>query len=95
MFRHFKGNFKGHSYDSDLPPTVFFQNATNCKEFGKFISNTLMERIANGTITVLGRVGECDPPFLVNLWIKDCPFSLDTLKKVPRLLEQKCIYDVI
>ena len=107
MFRHFKGNFKGHSYDSDLPPPIFFQNAVNCKEFGKFISDTLMDRIANGSITVLGRVGECDPPFLVlpitvepskprmchderflNLWIKDSPFSLDTLKEVPRLLEE-------
>ncbi|CAC5388722.1 unnamed protein product [Mytilus coruscus] len=68
-------------------------------------------RIANGSITVLGRVEECEPPFLVlpitiepskprmchderflNLWIKDYPFSLDTLREVPREFREELKY---
>ncbi|VDI23460.1 Hypothetical predicted protein [Mytilus galloprovincialis] len=86
---------------------AYFQNSASCKGFEKFLCDTLLERIANGSLTVIGRVGECDPPLLVlpitiepskprmchderylNLWIKDFPFSLDTLKEVPRLIEK-------
>ena len=65
MFRHFKGNFKGKSYDSSSPPPAYFPNASSCTGFTKFISDTLLERIANGSISVVGKVGECEPPFLV------------------------------
>ncbi|CAG2246538.1 unnamed protein product [Mytilus edulis] len=107
MFKHFKGNFRGRCYDSSLPQPAYFQNSASCKGFEKFLCDTLLERIANGSLTVIGRVGECDPPLLVlpitiepskprmchderylNLWIKDFPFSLDTLKEVPRLIEK-------
>ncbi|CAG2211261.1 unnamed protein product [Mytilus edulis] len=107
MFKHFKGNFRGRCYDSSLPKPAYFQNSASCKGFEKFLCDTLLERIANGSLTVIGRVGECDPPLLVlpitiepskprmchderylNLWIKDFPFSLDTLKEVPRLIEK-------
>ncbi|KAJ8311269.1 hypothetical protein KUTeg_011179 [Tegillarca granosa] len=59
-------------------------------------------------MSVIGRVGECSPPYLVmpitiesskprmchdarfflNLCVKDYPFTLDTLKEVPRLIER-------
>ncbi|VDI58269.1 Hypothetical predicted protein [Mytilus galloprovincialis] len=103
LFKH----FKGRCYDSSLPQHAYFQNSASCKGFEKFLCDTLLERIANGSLTVTGRVGECDPPFLIlpitielskpcmchderyfNLWIKDFPFSLDTLKEVPRLIEK-------
>ena len=108
MFRHFKGNFKGKSYDSDKPVPEYFQNAKICKNHTEFIVKTLEERIENGSLSVLGRVGEVDPPFLIlpitveptkprmchderflNLWICDSPFQLDTLKEVPRLVENR------
>ena len=77
MFKYFKGNFKGHSYDSDSPPPVYFQNSAICKGFEKFISDTLLERIANDSLSVLGRVGECDPPLL------DLPITIEPSK--PRM----------
>ena len=55
------------------------------------------ERIRNGSISLVGKVGECKQPNLVLplsghpsqdfdhderfLWVKDNPFELDTLKK--------------
>lgn len=107
MFKHFKGNFKGKSYNADQPVPSYFPNASNCKYHTQFIVKTLEERIENGLLTVLGRVGEVEPPILVmpitiepskprmchderflNLWIKDFPFKLDTLKEVPRMVEK-------
>jgi len=65
FFRQFKGNFEGLDYNSDTPPHTVFQNATNCSEFVPFIIDTLTERICNGSISVVGKVGECTPPHLV------------------------------
>ena len=64
-FTCFKGNFKGKSYDSPTPPHVYFPNAGNCKNHTQFIVDTLLERIKNGSMTVWGKVGCCDPPHLV------------------------------
>ena len=105
FFRHFKGDFKGESYDSDKPPFRVFSNSSACAGFVEFITTTLLDRVENGSLQVWGKVGECMPPRLVmpltveptkprlchderflNLWIVDSPFSLDTLKDVPRLV---------
>jgi hypothetical protein len=59
------------------PPPVYFQNSAICKGFEKFISDTLLERIANDSLSVLGRVGECDPPLL------DLPITIEPSK--PRM----------
>lgn len=104
-FKHFKGNFKGKAYDSNLPQRIFLYNASICKGFKDFIIEALSERVQNGSMSVWGKVGEVEPPFLVmpltvepskprlchderylNLWIKDLPFVLDTLKDVPRIV---------
>lgn len=105
LFCRFKGNFQGRCFDSKTPPPTSLYNSKNCMKYVDFISNTLEERIVNGSIEVLGRVGEVPPPRIVmpltveptkprlchderflNLWIKDLPFSLETLKDVPRLI---------
>lgn len=65
MFKHFKGNFKGKSYNADQPVPSYFPNALNCKDHTQFIVKTLEESIENGSLTVLGRVGEVEPPILV------------------------------
>lgn len=107
FFKPFKGNFKGKSYSSDVPPSVYFPNSTSCAQFKDYIVKTLYERLENGSLTLIGKVGFCEPPHLVlpltveptkprlchderflNLWVKDCPFSLDTLKDVPRLVQR-------
>jgi len=110
FFKPFKGNFKGVSYKTSTPPAAYFPNASNCEKFVPFIVETLTERIKNGSISVIGKVGECDPPHLVlpitiepskprlchderflNLWIKDSPFQLDTLKEIPRIIEKNSL----
>ena len=65
MFKHFKGNFKGKSFDCDFPPPAYFPNAKNCRDYSDFIAETFLDRIRNGSVSVIGRVGVCDPPYLV------------------------------
>ena len=110
FFTHFKGNFKGKPYDSEKPPTVYFQIAPGCKKYGQFICDTLYQKIRSGAIRVLGKVGECCPPHVVmplvvepskprlchddrflNLWVRDLPFKLDTLRDVHRLVRENAV----
>lgn len=65
FFTHFKGNFKGCSYNSLFPPQRFFQNAPICKQFKEFICSELYERILNGSLSVVGKVGECELPHII------------------------------
>ena len=100
FFTHFKGNFAGKCYDSPSPTKEYFRNSDSSKKIAGFIKETVV-----GSMSVWGRVGECDPPHLVmpltiepskprlchderflNLWIIDKPFTLDTLKDIPRLI---------
>ena len=109
FFNPFQGNFKGKAYNSSFPPPTEFPNASNCADFVPFIIDTLYERKRNGSLSVVGKVGDCDPPHLIlpitiepnkprlchderflNLWIKDSPFHLDTLREVPRIIDQHC-----
>lgn len=106
-FQHFKGNFKGRSYNSNTPPQQFFQNSSSCKPFVNFIKQELIERLKSGSLRLWGRLGECEMPHLIlpitieptkprlchderflNLWIKSLHFQLETLKDVPRLVNQ-------
>ena len=105
FFRRFKGNFKGKSYDCEIPPKQYFPNSQNCSNHADFIRDELYERISTGAIRLLGRVGECVPPRIImpltveptkprlchderflNLWVKDLPFHLETLRDIPRLV---------
>ena len=65
FFRHFKGDFQGKFYDSDFPPRAVFPNSSTCFAFADFITSTIVERIRSGPISIWGRVGEVDPPYLV------------------------------
>lgn len=64
-FKHFKGNFKGVSYNSRIPPGCIFGNAKNCSNYVDLISETLISRLKQGSISLWGKVGDCDPPYLV------------------------------
>ena len=107
FFRHFKGNFKGRHFDSNIPHKQYFQNSASCAKYADFISRELCERISTGCIKLLGIVGFCQPPKVVmpltiepskprlchderflNLWIKDLPFHLETLKDNHRLVQK-------
>lgn len=64
-FRHFSGIYKGTSYDSDRPPIRFFKNNSSCRPFADFVRQTLLDRLATGAVSLLGKVGEVKPPHLV------------------------------
>ena len=60
-----KGNFKGEHFYSAFPPQRIFYNHKSCASFAKFISDTILQRLSTGAISVWGKVGEVDPPHLV------------------------------
>ena len=64
-FRHFKGDFKGSSYDSGRPPAKTFKNNTSCKPFNQFVQKTLIDRVKCGATTIVGKVGVAYPPHIV------------------------------
>ena len=64
-FRPFKGRFRGEQFNSDRPPQRQFKNSTSCKPFVNFVQKTLLQRIENGAISLLGKVGEVEPPYLI------------------------------
>ncbi|XP_062591418.1 uncharacterized protein LOC134252891 [Saccostrea cucullata] len=65
FFTHFRGNFRGSSYNSLLPPKRFFHNSPVCKQFKEFICSELYERIVNGSLSVVGKIGECELPHTI------------------------------
>ncbi|CAC5394780.1 unnamed protein product [Mytilus coruscus] len=111
---HFKGDFWGNFYDDKFPPCRIFNNSNKCKKFSSFITETVMERLKNGSIECIGKVGLVKPPHIVapltveptkprlcinlmylNNWIKDIPFSLDTLKNVPQSVRENAYFTTI
>ena len=65
LFKPFKGNFKGSSYDSLLPPPMRLENVKVCEQFRDFITDTVVDWIDAGVLAVRGRVGEVTSPHLV------------------------------
>ncbi|XP_064642018.1 uncharacterized protein LOC135496581 [Lineus longissimus] len=65
FFQPFKGYFKGEFYDSKLPPAMVFHNAPNCAQHKEDIVSHLEEGLRNGSLELVGKVGEVDPPHLV------------------------------
>ena len=109
--KSFKGEFWGENFDSDYPPQRLFNNSNKCKSFISFINDTIKERLQNGSIECVGKVGHVSPPrivapltvepskprFCINLmylnnWIVDRPFSLDTLKDIPRVIKENACF---
>ena len=65
FFRPFKGSYKGRNYECGSPPPCVFPNHLSCKPFASFISDTLLDRLRSGAISLWGKVGECTPPHLI------------------------------
>ena len=74
FFAHYKGSYKRFNYKCDRPPARIFAHHLSCKAFAQFISDTLIERLASGAISLWGKVGECPPPHLV------MPLTVETFK---------------
>ncbi|KAK3744573.1 hypothetical protein QZH41_013487, partial [Actinostola sp. cb2023] len=65
FFAPFKGSFQGKKYCSNIPHEAIFPNAASCGPFSDFISKTIMDRVINGSLHIVGKVGSCHPPHLV------------------------------
>ena len=65
IFNHFKEFFVQQFYESNFPPRKIFPNSKSCASFEGFITDTIMERVRNGSLTVIGMVGEVEPQHLV------------------------------
>ena len=65
FFSHFKGDFKGKSHDSPLPPPIFLENNKICDEYVNFICESIIDRVRNHSMSSWGKKGQCDPPYLV------------------------------
>ena len=46
---------------------MMFENNKICNEFDDFISNSILERVANGSLSIWGKKGECESSHLVIL----------------------------
>ena len=65
LFKPFKGNLKGSSYNSLFPPPMRLDNAKICEQFRDFITDTIVNWLDTGVLAVWGRVGEGTSPHLV------------------------------
>ena len=65
FFRPFTGSYKGKNYECSTPLRCVVPNHMSCKPFTSFISNTLINRLRSGAISLWGKVGQCTPPHLV------------------------------
>ena len=53
FFVPFKGPYKGEQFNSVLPPPKIFVNRLWCKPFTGFISQTILDRLCSGAISLL------------------------------------------
>lgn len=44
---------------------MVFDNNKSCDNFVQFIDNTLLDRVSKGPISLVGKVGEVEAPYLV------------------------------
>ena len=62
FFVPFNGTYWGRSYNAYVPPCMSFSNSFSCNGFRDFVSQTILERVAKGSLLVWGEVGKVDPP---------------------------------
>jgi hypothetical protein len=78
FFEHFKGVHNGRSFDSVIPPPMYYQNDTKCYDWVDFISETILKRVEEGSMVLLGQLGRVTPPRVINA------LSVEPIK--PRLI---------
>ena len=52
FLRPFKGSYKGKNYECSIPSRCVLPNHISYKPFTSFISNTLMDRLRSGAISL-------------------------------------------
>jgi hypothetical protein len=66
FFRHFRGVHNGRSFDSVIPPPMYYQNDNKCNDWVGFISETILKRVEEGSMVLLGKLGQVPPPRVIN-----------------------------
>jgi hypothetical protein len=66
FFKHFKGVHNGRSFDSVIPPPMYFQNDTKCFDWVEFICKTILKRVEEGSMILLGKLGRGPLPRVIN-----------------------------
>ena len=64
FFQPFKGQFKGESFNSDIPPARIFANNPSCESFADFVNESIAAGLKSGASSLWGKVGN-SPPHLV------------------------------
>ena len=67
---HFKVKFIAAPHP--LPPRAFFPNSKTCQAFSEFISKTILDQVANGSLSVWGKWGKRHLP----TWLCPSPLNL-------------------
>lgn len=62
FFTPFNGRFQGKTYHGNTPPKAVFPNAASCKGFDSFITRTIKDRVRNGSLRIVGKVGIVNLP---------------------------------
>ena len=62
----FSGVFKGDAFSSPSPLPKIFQNSITCQGFEEFVAKSILEDPTSGVISLVGRVGQVDPTFVVS-----------------------------
>ena len=62
---HLGGDLKRKFYHAQTPPSIQIKNAAICAQFADVISNTIVQWVASGVLSVWGEVGVVSPPHLV------------------------------
>ena len=66
FFQPFQGTYRGRNFKSDTPPHMYFPNAPVCRQYVHFINDTIIKRLIEGSVELLGAVNEVSPPRCVN-----------------------------
>jgi hypothetical protein len=69
FFRHFKGVQNGRSFNSVIPPPMFYQNDSKCNDWVNFISETILKRVEEGSMVLLGRLSQVFPLESLMPWV--------------------------
>ncbi|XP_067051172.1 uncharacterized protein [Acropora muricata] len=65
FFLPLRGDFQGTYYDLAFPPSIKFSNIKSCAGVEDFINKTILERLANRSLSIWGKVGFVSSPHLV------------------------------
>ena len=71
FFSPSKAKIRGNVLNPLFPPPKILPNTISCKQFSKFISDTIIAQLVSGATSLWGKVGHVDPPHMVPLTVEE------------------------